>query len=57
MKDAEDVIQLIQKNGLDPEAQEVRELFRKHGTTEFYEKVLEEERPKPMPTAQLVHNR
>jgi hypothetical protein len=39
VKDAEDVIQLIQKNGLDLEAQEIRDLFRKHGTSEFYEKV------------------
>ena len=39
VKDAEDVIRLIQNNKLDPEAQEIRELFHKHGTTEFYEKV------------------
>ena len=39
VKDAEDVIQLIQKNGLDPEAEDIQDLFRKHGTTEFYEKV------------------
>ena len=39
VKDAEDVIQLIQKNGLNPEAQALRDLFEKYGTTEFYEKV------------------
>jgi hypothetical protein len=39
VKDAEDVIQLIQKNGLDPETQAIRELFQKHGTQEFYQKV------------------
>jgi hypothetical protein len=39
VKDAEDVIRLIQNNKIDPEAQEIRELFHKHGTREFYEKV------------------
>jgi hypothetical protein len=39
VKDAEDVIQLIQQNKLDPEAQDIRDLFQKHGTAEFYEKV------------------
>ena len=39
VKDAEDVIQLIQMNGLGPEAEDIQDLFRKHGTTEFYEKV------------------
>jgi hypothetical protein len=39
VKDAEDVIRLIQNNKIDPEAQEIRELFHKHGTRELYEKV------------------
>jgi putative nucleotidyltransferase-like protein len=39
VKDAEDVIQLIQQNRLDPEAEAIRDLFQKHGTAEFYEKV------------------
>ena len=39
VKDAEDVIRLIQNNSLDPDAQTVRELFLKHGTEELYEKV------------------
>lgn len=39
LKDAEDVIQLIQIHGLNPEAEAMRELFRQHGTEEFYEKV------------------
>lgn len=39
VKDAEDVIQLISKNKLDPDAQIIRDLFRTHGTPEFYEKV------------------
>jgi len=39
VKDAEDVIRLMQINGLDPDAQTVRELFQKHGTEEFYEKI------------------
>ena len=39
VKDAEDVIRLIQNNKLDPDAQTVRELFLKHGTEELYEKV------------------
>ncbi len=38
-KDAEDVIRLIENNRLDPEAEPVRELFLKHGTKEFYEKI------------------
>jgi hypothetical protein len=38
-KDAEDVIQLIQNNRLDPDAETIRELFLKHGTEEFYEKI------------------
>ena len=33
-----DVIRLLQNNKIDPEAREVRELFQKHGTPEFYEK-------------------
>jgi hypothetical protein len=39
VKDAEDVIQLIQNNRLDPDAQDIRELLQKHGSQEFYEKV------------------
>lgn len=39
VKDAEDVIQLVRLNQLNPEADSVRALFRKHGTEEFYEKV------------------
>ena len=36
---AEDVIRLVQNNKVDLEASEIRELFRKHGTDEFYQKV------------------
>lgn len=39
VKDAEDVIQLIRRNSLDLNTNELRELFRKHGTDEFYERV------------------
>jgi hypothetical protein len=39
VKDAEDVIRLIQNNKLDPEAPQLVELFNKHGTNEFYKKV------------------
>ena len=39
LKDAEDVIQLIQNNKLNPEAEEIRDLFQKHGTAEFYERI------------------
>ena len=39
VKDADDVIQLVQVNGLDMAAPETRELFLRHGTLEFYEKV------------------
>jgi len=39
VKDADDVIHLIQNNRLDPDSQLVREVFSKHGTKEFYEKV------------------
>jgi hypothetical protein len=45
VKDAEDVIQLIQKNGLDPETPALRALFQKHGTQEFYDKVKRACRP------------
>lgn len=45
VKDAEDVIQLIQNNRIDPEAQNIRELFQKHGTEEFYQKVKNACRP------------
>lgn len=39
VKDAEDVIRLIQNNRLDPNAPAIREIFQKHGTEEFHEKV------------------
>jgi hypothetical protein len=39
VKDAEDVIQLVQINRLDPDSETVQKLFEKHGTREFYEKV------------------
>lgn len=39
IKDADDVIRLVQANGLDLLAPEIREIFLTHGTTEFYEKV------------------
>ena len=39
VKDADDVIQLVQVNRLDLNAPDLRELFLKHGTEEFYEKV------------------
>jgi hypothetical protein len=39
VKDADDVIMLVQANGLDPVSAEMRELFLKHGTAEFYDKV------------------
>jgi hypothetical protein len=38
VKDAEDVKRLINNNKINPEAPEVRELFQKHGTDEFYQK-------------------
>jgi len=39
VKDADDVIQLVQVNRLDINAPELRELFLKHGTEELYEKL------------------
>ena len=45
VKDAEDVIRLIQNNGLDPDAVIIRELFLKHGTEDLYEKVRKACRP------------
>lgn len=39
VKDAEDVIQLMRSNRLDPEAQAIRDLFHKYGTSEFYDKI------------------
>jgi len=39
VKDAEDVIRLLQNNRINPEAQAIREIFQRHGTEEFYEKV------------------
>jgi mannose/cellobiose epimerase-like protein (N-acyl-D-glucosamine 2-epimerase family) len=39
VKDAEEVIQLIRRNRLDPNAGNVREIFQRHGTDEFYERV------------------
>jgi hypothetical protein len=39
VKDADDVLRLVQNNGLDPNAPALRELFEKHGTKDLYEKV------------------
>ncbi len=39
VKDADDVIRLVQANRLDPNDTEVRQLFLKHGTPELYEKI------------------
>jgi hypothetical protein len=39
VKDADDVLRLMEINRLDPEAPEVSAVFLKHGTNEFYEKV------------------
>jgi len=39
VKDADDVIRLVQNNRLDPNSPILRQLFLKHGTEEFYEKV------------------
>ena len=39
VKDADDVIHLLQNNGMDPDAEAVREVFRNHGSEEFYEKI------------------
>ena len=39
VKDADDVIHLLQQNGLDPDKPIIHELFLRHGTAEFYEKV------------------
>ena len=39
VKDADDVIRLVQNNGLDLDAPSIREIFHKHGTDELYEKV------------------
>jgi len=39
VKDADDVIRLVQVNRLDPDSPLLRQLFLKHGTEEFYEKV------------------
>jgi hypothetical protein len=39
VKDADDVINLVQANRLDPDAPDIREMFRKHGTEELYQKV------------------
>jgi len=39
VKDADDVIGLVQANRVDVNAPETRELFLKHGTTELYEKI------------------
>ena len=39
VKDADDVIRLLQINRLDPDSPLLRQLFLKHGTEEFYEKV------------------
>lgn len=39
VKDADDVIRLVQNNALDIESEELRELFLHHGTKDFYEKI------------------
>ncbi len=39
VKDADDVIGLVQANRVDVNAPETRELFLKHGTMELYEKI------------------
>ncbi len=39
VKDAEDVIRLAQYNKLNLDAPKIRELFQRHGTDEFYQKV------------------
>jgi len=39
VKDADDVIRLIQVNRLDVNSPELREIFLKHATPEFYEKI------------------
>jgi hypothetical protein len=39
VKDADDVIRLVQANRLDVNAPEIRDLFLEHGTKELYEKV------------------
>ena len=39
VKDADDVIQLIQVNRLDVNRADIREIFQKYGTAELYEKV------------------
>ncbi len=39
VKDADDIIRLIQNNGLDVNAETMRELFARHGTEELYEKI------------------
>lgn len=49
VKDADDVIRLIQNNRIDPESQEIRAVFEKHGTPEFYEKVRRACRPNWQP--------
>lgn len=39
VKDADDVIRLILANNVNLQDPEIRDLFLKHGTAEFYEKV------------------
>jgi len=39
VKDADDVIHLVQLNRVDVQRPEVREIFLKYGTTDLYEKV------------------
>jgi hypothetical protein len=39
VKDADDVIRLVQNNSLDIESEELRELFLRHGTRDFYERI------------------
>jgi len=38
VKDAEDVVRLIQRNRVDLNAESIREILSKHGTDEFYER-------------------
>jgi hypothetical protein len=39
VKDADDVIRLLQANQINPNADEIRDLILRHGTTELYEKL------------------
>jgi hypothetical protein len=39
VKDVDDVIRLVQANGINPNDPQIRALFLKHGTEEFYETI------------------